>query len=109
MFQKNNRLCSPFKRVLKLDDKNSALKSVLCMIIDKLNLEPNRDKKGIFKFTILPEKVKDLKLRIKKYPDVHIYIYIYIYTNDRYYDRTYSGKMMYKRLKKKLPVVCFEL
>ena len=46
------------------------------MIIDKLNLEPNRDKKGIFKFTILPEKVKDLKLRIKKYPDVHIYIYI---------------------------------
>ena len=49
------------------------------MIIDKLNLEPNRDKKGIFKFTILPEKVKDLKLRIKKYPDVHIYIYIYIY------------------------------
>ena len=77
------------------------------MIIDKLNLEPNRDKKGIFKFTILPEKVKDLKLRIKKYPDVHIYIYIY--TNDRYYDRTYSGKMMYKRLKKKLPVVCFEL
>ena len=58
LFQKNNRLCSPFKRVLKLDDKNSALKSVLCMIIDKLNLEPNRDKKGIFKFTILPEKVK---------------------------------------------------
>ena len=40
---------------------------------------------------------------------IYIYIYIYIYTNDRYYDRTYAGKMMYKRLKKKLPVVCFEL
>ena len=34
------------------------------MIIDKLNLEPNRDKKGEFRFTILPEKDKDLKFEI---------------------------------------------
>ena len=86
MFQKNNRLCSPFKRVLKLDDKNSALKSVLCMIIDKLNLEPNRDKKGIFKFTILPEKVKDLKLRIKKYPDVCDFNIFSVITPNKVYD-----------------------
>ena len=99
---RNCRLFSAFKRVLKIKDENSALNTMLCMIIDKLNLEPNRDKKGEFKFTILPEKDKDLELEIEKHPSIHIF------TDDKYYDNTYSGKMMYNRLEKKLPVVCFE-
>ena len=98
---KNCRLFSVFKRVLKIKDEMRALSTILCMIIDKLNLKPNRDKKGEFKFTILPEKDKDLKLEIEKYPSIHIF------TDDKYYDNTYSGKVIYNRLKKKLPVVCF--
>ena len=74
---------------------------MLGMIIDKLNLEPNRDKKGEFKFTILPEKDRDLKLEKENYPRIHIF------ADDKYYDNKYSGKMMYNRLEKKLPVVCF--
>ena len=98
---RNCRLFSAFKRVLKIKDEKRALNTTLCMIIDKLNLKPNRDKKGEFKFTILLEKDKDLKLEIKKYPSIHIF------TDDKYYDNTYSGKVIYNRLKKKLPVVCF--
>ena len=98
----NFRLFNAFKRVRKLKDDNGALNSMLGMIIDKLNLEPNRDKKGEFKFTILPEKDRDLKLEKENYPRIHIF------ADDKYYDNKYSGKMMYKRLEKKLPVVCFE-
>ena len=98
----NFRLFNAFKRVRKLKDDNGALNSMLGMIIDKLNLEPNRDKKGEFKFTILPEKDRDLKLEKENYPRIHIF------ADDKYYDNKYSGKMMYNRLEKKLPVVCFE-
>ena len=55
-------------------------------------------KKGEFKFTILPEKDKDLKLEIEKYPSIHIF------TDDKYYDNTYSGKVIYNRLKKHLMI-----
>ena len=98
----NFRLFNAVKRVRKLKDDNGALNSMLGMIIDKLNLEPNRDKKGEFKFTILPEKDRDLKLEKENYPRIHIF------ADDKYYDNKYSGKMMYNRLEKKLPVVCFE-
>ena len=98
----NFRLFNAFKRVLKLKDENIALNSILCMIIDKLNSKPKKDSKGEFKFTILPEKDRGLKLEKENYPSIHIF------TDDKYYDNTYSGKMVYNRLKNKLPVVCFE-
>ena len=98
---KNYGLVSAFKRVLKLKDKNNALKSVLCMIIEKFNSEPRKDEQGEFKYIILPEKDKDLKFEKEKYPSIHIF------TDDRYYDSTYPGKMIYNRLKKKLPVFYF--
>ena len=49
------------------------------------------------KYVILPEKFRDKNLIIdrEKYPSVHIF------TDNRYYDITYSGKMMYSRFKKK--------
>ena len=52
-----------FKRVLKLKDENSALKTVLCLIADKFNSESRKDKKGEFKYTILPEKDRNLNLK----------------------------------------------
>ena len=98
---KNCRLISAFKRVLKLNDRSSALKSVLCMIIDKFNSESKKDEQGEFKYTILHEKDKDLKFEKEKYPSIHIF------TDDKYHDNTYPGKMIYNRLKKKLPLVYF--
>ena len=49
------------------------------------------------KYVILPEKFRDKNLIIdrEKCPSVHIS------TDNRYYDITYSGKMMYSRFKKK--------
>ena len=98
---RNHRLFNAFKRVLKLKDENSALKTVLCMIIDKFNLETRKDEKCEFKYTILPEKDKDLNFEEEDYPSIHVF------TDDKYHDNTYSGKMMYNRLKEKSPVVCF--
>ena len=43
---KNNRLVDAFKRVLKLKEKNNALYSLLCMIIDQFNIDPRKDEKG---------------------------------------------------------------
>ena len=71
------------------------------MIIEKFNSEPRKDEQGEFKYIILPEKDKDLKFEKEKYPSIHIF------TDDRYYDSTYPGKMIYNRLKKKLPVFYF--
>ena len=99
---RNHRLFNAFKRELKLKDENSALKTVLCMIIDKFNLETRKDEKCEFKYTILPEKDKDLNFEKEDYPSIHVF------TDDKYHDNTYSGKMMYNRLKEKSPVVCFE-
>ena len=78
------------------------MKTVLCLIVDKFNSETRKDQKGELKYTILPEKDRHLNFEKEDYPSIHIF------TDDKYYDNTYSGKMMYNRLKKKLPVVCFE-
>ena len=51
---KNNRLLTTFKRVLKLKDKNNALHSLLCMIIDQFNIDPKKYERGQFKYPILP-------------------------------------------------------
>ena len=99
---RNNRLFNAFQRVLKLKDENSALKTVLCLIADKFNSEARNDEKGEFKYTILPEKDRNLNFGKDDYPSIHIF------TDGKCYDNTYSSKMMYNRLKKKLPVVCFE-
>ena len=58
---KNDRLLSAFKRALKLTDKNSALKTVLCMTIEKFNSETKKDEQGEFKYVILLKEDKDLK------------------------------------------------
>ena len=42
---RNCRSFSAFKRILKIKDEKRALNTILCIIIDKLNLKPNRDKK----------------------------------------------------------------
>ena len=102
LFLESNRLFNAFKRVLKLKDENIASKTVLCLIADKFNSESRKDEKGEFKCTILPEKDRNLNFEKEDYPSIHIF------TDGKYYDNTYSGKMMYNRLKKKLPVVCFE-
>ena len=99
---RNNGLFNAFKRVLKLKDENSALKTVLCLIADKFNSESRKDEKGEFKCTILPEKDRNLNFEKGDYPSIHIF------TDGKCYDNTYSGKMMYNRLKKKLHLVCFE-
>ena len=91
---RNNRLFNGFKRVLKLKDENSASKTVLCLIADKFNSESRKDEKGEFKYTILPEKDRNLNFEQEDYPSIHIF------TDGKYYDNTYSGKMMYNRLKR---------
>ena len=96
---KNNRLLSTFKRVLKLKDKNNALYSLLCMIINQFNIDPKKNEKGEFKYTLLPEYDKNLKF--ERFPSIHIF------TGDEYYDQVYSGKMIYNKIKKKLPVISF--
>ena len=85
---KNNRLADAFKRVLKLKDKNNALHSLFCMIIKQFNIDPKKDEKGEYKYIILPESDKDLKLKNKDYPSVHIF------TGEKYYDHTYLGNMI---------------
>ena len=102
MFLETVDFFNAFKRLLKLKDEKSTLNSILCMVIGKLNSEPKKDSKGEFKFIILPEKDWDLKFEKENYPSIHIF------TDDKYYDNTYSGRIMYNSLRKKLPVVFFE-
>ena len=71
------------------------------MIIDQFNADPKKDKKGEFKYSILPEKDRHLKFEEEKYPSIHIF------TDGQYYDHTYSGMMVYSRIRKKLPVIYF--
>ena len=99
---RKNRLFNAFKRVLKSKDENSGLKAVLCLVGDRFNSETRKDEKGEFKYARLPEKDRNLNFEKEDYPRIHIF------TDGKYYDNTYSGKRMYNRLKKKLPIVCFE-
>ena len=55
--------------------------------------------KDEFIYIILPESDKYLKLIKKHYPSIRIF------TDYRYYDNTYTDKMIHNRLKEKLPIV----
>lgn len=87
--------------MLKLRNENDALYSVICIILNKFVMESNKDEKGEFKYAILSEKDRDKNIKIDDYPC------IYICTNDYYYDM-YVGKMLYNRIKKKLPLIYFD-
>ena len=95
----NNKLDNALKKTFKLNDKNSDLYLLVIKIINQFNKDPNKSVKTEFIYIILPESDKDLKVMKKDYPSIHIF------TDDRYYDNTYSGKMVYNGLKKKLLVV----
>ena len=71
------------------------------MIIDQFNADPKKDEKREFVYNILPEKDRHLKFEKENYPSIHIF------TDDRYYEHTYSGMMMFNKIKKKLPVIYF--
>ena len=60
------------------------------MIIDQFNADPKNDKKGEFKYSMLPEKDRNLKSEEEKYPSIHIF------TDGPYYDHAYSGMMVYR-------------
>ena len=62
-------------------------------------MDPMKGAKDEFIYIILPESDKYLKLIKKHYPSIHIF------TDYRYYDNTYTDKMIYNRLKEKLPIV----
>ena len=72
---------------------------LVTMIINQFNKDPKKCEKNEFIYIILPESEKDLKLKNKDCPSIHIF------TNNKYYDNTYPGKIIYNRLKKKLPVI----
>ena len=72
------------------------------MIIDKFVMESKKYENGEFKYIILPEKERDRNIKIEHYPR------IYICTND-YYSDTYVGMMLYNIIKKKLPLIYFNL
>ena len=95
----NNKLDNALKKTFELNDKNSDLYLLVIKIINQFNKDPNKGVKTEFIYIILPESNKDLKVMKKDYPSTHIF------TDDRYYDNTYSGKIVYNGLKKKLPVV----
>ena len=95
----NNKLDNALKKTFKLNDKNSDLYLLVIKIINQFNKDPNKGAKTEFIYIILPESDKDLKVMKKDYPTIHIF------TDNRYYDNTYSGKMVYNGLKKKLLVV----
>ena len=96
-----SKIIEAVEKVLKLRNENDALYSVICMILDKFVMESNKDQIGEFKYAILSEKDRDKNIKIDDYPC------IYICTNDYYYDM-YVGKMLYNRIKKKLPLIYFD-
>ena len=98
---KNGNLVSSLKKALKLTDKSNAFYLVLSMIIHQFNADPKKDEKREFVYSILPEKDRHLKFEKEKYPSIHIF------TDDRYYEYTYSGMMLFNKIKKKLPVIYF--
>ena len=95
----NNKIDHALKRTFKLKDKDTDLYLLVTMIINQFNKDPKKCEKNEFIYIILPESEKDLKLKNKDYPSIHIF------TNNKYYDNTYAGKIIYNRLKKKLPVI----
>ena len=43
------------------------------MIIDQFNIDARKEEKGEFQYIILPYSDKDLKLKNKDYPSIHIF------------------------------------
>ena len=97
----DNKIDNALKRVFKLKDRSNDLYLVLCKIIDQFDLDPKKNEKSEFVYVMLPERDKDLKCKKEKYSSIHIF------TDDKYYDRTYPGKMIYNKIRKKLPVIYF--
>ena len=73
-----NKICDALKRIFKLKDKSSDLYLLLCMVINKFNIDPKKHNKREFEFTILPERDKDLIFRKDMYPIISIF------TNEEY-------------------------
>ena len=95
----NYKIDNALKRTFKLKDKDSDLYLLVTTISNQFNKDPKKCEKNEFIYIILPESDKDLKLKNKDYPSIDIF------TNNKYYDKTYPGKIIYSRLKKKLPVI----
>ena len=95
----NNKIDNALKRTFKLKDKSSDLYLLVTMIMNQFNKVFKKCEKNEFIHIILPESDKDLKLKNKDYPSTHIF------TDNKYYDNTYGGKMIYNRLGKKLTVI----
>ena len=99
LIRKNSEIYDGVKKLLRSKDKNNVLYLTFCMIIDNFNLHSIKYDSGEFKYTLLSDK--DLNLKKREHPNINIR------NDDCYYDTTYSCKMMYNRLKKKLPVIYF--
>ena len=97
---RNIKIVESVKKMIKLREKNDALYSLICMIIDRFVVDSRICEKGEFRHAVLPEKNIDKNGKIEYYPRIHIC------TNDYYYD-TYPGKILYNRLKKGLPLIHF--
>ena len=87
------KICEAVRKVLKLRNEGDTLYLVICMILDQFLKESNKDKKGEFRYSILPERDRDKDIKIEDYPC------IYICTNEYYYD-TYPGMLLFNRLKR---------
>ena len=97
---RNIKIVESVKKMIKLREKNDALYSLICMIIDRFVVDSRICEKGEFRYAVLPEKNIDKNGKIEYNPRIHIC------TNDYYYD-TYPGKILYNRLKKGLPLIHF--
>ena len=97
---RNIKIVESVKKMIKLREKNDALYSLICMIIDRFVVDSRICEKGEFRYAVLPEKNIDKNGKIEYCPRIHIC------THDYYYD-TYPGKILYNRLKKGLPLIHF--
>ena len=71
---------------------------VLTIIIDQFINDPKRYVKNEFVFTVLPENKENKK---EDYPC------ICISTDDEYYNYTNAGKMIFIKIRKKVPIIYF--
>lgn len=69
------------------------------MIIDQFEKESNKSDPAKFKYVIMPDKNKVVVSENEVFPCVHLF------TSNDFYENTYCGKMMFNRLKKKIPVI----
>ena len=93
---KNNEIYEGVKKLIKLRDKNSVLYLTFSMVIDTYISHSRKRDYGEFRYTLSLDK--DLNFKKREYSNISI-------CNDGRYYSTYSGKMIYNRLKKKLTVI----